>query len=159
MVRAPDGWHMFFEVMNWQTGKGEIGCAFSRDARHWEYRQLVLIEPFHLSYPYVFEWDGDYYMIPETYQARSVRLYRAVAFPTTWRAVATLLHGPYYVDSSVCYYRGLWWLFTDGSQRMNNDTLRLFYSRTLTGPWHEHPRSPLVRSNAQRQTGRQNTAR
>jgi hypothetical protein len=148
MVRTPGGWHMFFEVMNWQTGKGEIGYAFSPDARQWEYRQLVLTEPFHLSYPYVFEWDGDYYMIPETYQAGSVRLYRAVAFPTKWQCVATLLEGPYFVDSSVCHYQGLWWLFTDTSQRMNNDTLRLFYSSTLTGQWQEHPRSPIVCGNA-----------
>jgi hypothetical protein len=148
MVRTPDGWHMFFEVMNWQRRKGEIGYAFSRDARQWDYRQLVLTEPFHLSYPYVFEWDDNYYMIPETYQAASVRLYRAVTFPTKWHCVATLLQGPYFVDSSVCYYQGLWWLFTDTSHRMNNDTLRLFYSRTLTGRWEEHPRSPLVHGNA-----------
>ena len=38
---------------------------------------IVLAEPFHLSYPYVFEWQGSHYMIPESGAAKSVRLYRA----------------------------------------------------------------------------------
>jgi len=68
---------MFFEVMNSQTGKGDIGSAASRDGLHWEYRQIVLSESFHLSYPYVFYVGGEYFMIPESYEANSMRLYRA----------------------------------------------------------------------------------
>ena len=29
------------------------------------------------EYPYVFEWQGEYYMIPETHQTESVRRYHA----------------------------------------------------------------------------------
>jgi hypothetical protein len=65
MIRENNKWHMFFEVM---TRKGEIGLAQSSDGLHWDYRQIVLREPFHLSYPYVFKWNDDYYMIPEANQ-------------------------------------------------------------------------------------------
>jgi len=59
-------WHMFFEVMNAQRRCGEIGLATSSDALSWTYKQIVLSEPFHLSYPYVFAWQGEYFMVPET---------------------------------------------------------------------------------------------
>ena len=66
MVRMKDVWYLFFEVMNSKSGKGEIGLAISKDCRAWTYQNIVLKEEFHLSYPYVFESDGDYYMIPES---------------------------------------------------------------------------------------------
>jgi hypothetical protein len=144
MIAVDSTWYMFFEVMNWRTRKGDIGLAISRDGLSWEYQRIVLSERFHLSYPYVFQWDGDFYMIPESYQAGAIRLYRATHFPTSWALAKTLLKGPYLVDASVFRYDGRWWLFTDASQGMHHDTLRLFFSNCLTGPWEEHPRSPLI---------------
>jgi hypothetical protein len=112
MVRAGRTWYMFFEVMNRQSRKGEIGVATSRDGLHWKYQQIVLAEPFHLSYPYVFGWENDYYMVPESFQAGAARLYRAVEFPTRWSFIGDLLTGPYFADSSVLRFDDRWWLFT-----------------------------------------------
>ena len=84
MVNQDGHWYMFFEVMNQDTNRGAIGLAISEDGFHWEYRQIVLREPFHLLYPHVLHWDGEYYMTPETLEANSVNLYRADPFPTQW---------------------------------------------------------------------------
>jgi hypothetical protein len=147
MLHLDRTWYMFFEVMNRHTRKGEIGLATSADGQHWWYRQIVLAEPFHLSYPYVFTWQGQHYMVPETYQAGAVRLYRAEPFPTCWRLVATLCQGPYLVDPSVFYYHGLWWLLLETSLTAKHDTLRLYHAAALLGPWQEHPQSPLIVGN------------
>jgi hypothetical protein len=143
MVEAGGTWHLFFEVMNWATNLGQIGLAVSEDAAHWSYRQIVLDEPFHLSYPQVFRWRGEYYMIPETHQAGAVRLYRAADFPTRWSHEANLLEGPYLADASVFRHDGRWWMFVDTSPKMSHDTLRLYHADELAGPWREHPASPL----------------
>ena len=82
MVKMHHTWHLFFEVMNQQTRKGEIGLASSDNTVQWTYQGIVLSEPFHLSYPYIFKWMGDYYMVPESFQAHSIRLYKAVGFRT-----------------------------------------------------------------------------
>ncbi len=74
-------WHMFFEVMNWKANKGEIALATSDDGLGWRYQQIVLAEEFHLSYPHVLVDDDEVYMVPESFQDNSVRLYRAGAFP------------------------------------------------------------------------------
>jgi hypothetical protein len=140
-------WYMFFEVMNRESHKGEIGLAVSTDGLKWEYQQIVLVEPYHLSYPYVFDWMNEYYMIPESYMAGSVRLYKATAFPTKWSFAGTLLAGPYYADPSILRHRNKWWLFVDASPGMQHNTLRLFWAETLTGLWFEHPLSPIIAGN------------
>ena len=148
LVFGPDVCHMFLEVMNWRTGKGEIGWATSRNFGHWQYQRVVLAEPFHLSYPYVFEWQSDYYMVPETHQAEAVYLYRATDFPTGWVRAATLLDGAYFADASPFAHEGRWWMFVDASSDSAHDTLRLFGAESLLGPWREHPASPIISSDA-----------
>ena len=148
MLRRDPCWFMFFEIMNWQLGRGQIGLAESADGTDWTYQGVVLTEPFHLSYPYVFEWDGRYYMIPETHQTKSVRLYEAISFPTRWSYVRTLLEGQYFADASIVRHKEIWWLFVDTSPKKNNDTLSLFYSDDLHRPWIEHSQSPIVHGDA-----------
>lgn len=148
MLKVDGDWHMFFEVMHRRTHRGQIGLATSRNGLKWKYRQIVLVEPFHLSYPYVFEWMGEFYMIPESHKAGSIRLYRAAEFPTQWSFVKTLLEGHGFADSSILRHAGKWWLFTETGPDYRFDTLRLYYADDLLGPWIEHPRSPIVDGNA-----------
>jgi hypothetical protein len=148
MLDVDATWYMFFEVLNGRTGKGEIGLATSRDVTAWTYRGIVLAEPFHLSYPYVFHWRGDYYMVPESHQAASIRLYRAARFPTDWRLVCHLMAGHSFSDSSIFRFDDRWWLFSETNPDFRHDTLRLYSAEVLTGAWIEHPRSPIVAGNA-----------
>lgn len=145
MIKVQDTWHMFFEVMNSQTRKGDIGLAASKDGLKWDYQQIVLTEPFHLSYPYIFCVGGEYFMIPETYKANSMRLYRADPFPLKWSYAQTLLEGSW-VDSSIFFFEGRWWVFTNPVSPQCQ-VLELFYADTITGPWHRHPKSPLITGN------------
>lgn len=145
MIRANDTWYMFFEAKNVLTRNGEIGLAVSRTGFNWSYRQIVLAEPFHLSYPYVFEYEGDYYMIPETLQANKIRLYKALRFPYGWVHHADLIAGSF-ADSSIFRFGGKWWIFAC-STPFSHDVLRLFFADRLTGAWFEHPRSPIIDGN------------
>jgi hypothetical protein len=147
MLKKADRWHMFFEVMNVSTHKGEIGHAVSEDGLRWIYDGIVLAETFHLSYPYVFEWMGEYYMIPESFQAGAVQLYRARRFPRDWVIEQILIEGAALVDGSIFRVHGRWWLFLQSSPLPRHDTLRLYSSAALEGPWTEHPQSPVVRGD------------
>ncbi|WP_211176184.1 hypothetical protein [Brasilonema sp. UFV-L1] len=144
MVRENGTWYMFFEVLNGLDQQGDIGLAISNDGFKWKYQQIVLDEPFHLSYPYVFKHQNDYYMIPESYKANSVRLYKAVDFPTKWTFVKTLLDDADYVDSSVFHDKGMWWMFTTSPK---SDILRLYYATHFMEAWTEHPKSPVIEKN------------
>lgn len=142
MVYDQQQWYMFFEVMQAHTRQGAIGLATSPDARRWTYRRLVLQEAFHLSYPYVFQWQGTYYMVPETYEAAAIRLYRAVRFPTDWRCVAELCSGTF-TDASLFHWHNMWWMFACRAP-FTHDILCLYYAPALPGPWQSHPCNPLI---------------
>jgi hypothetical protein len=148
LLHEHNTWYLFFEVMNGRAGKGEIGLAISEDGLSWRYQEIVLAEPFHLSYPYVFKIMNDYFMIPESHQAGSIRLYKALEFPARWSFVGALLEGPYFADASVFRHGGKWWLFADTSPGINHDTLRLYYADDLMGPWLEHCKSPIIAGDA-----------
>lgn len=146
MVRHRGTWHLFFEALDTHTRKGVICLATSDEPLgSWTYRGTVLREPFHLSYPYVFEWQGQHYMIPETGEASSVRLYRADAFPARWTLAATLLRGDY-LDPSPFQFDGRWWMFAS----VHETSVHLFSAEALEGPWVEHPLSPLIKGDASR---------
>lgn len=148
MIRSGDTWHMFFEILPVEVEKGVIGLASSEDGMKWNYRQVVLEESYHLSYPYVFEYKGEHYMVPESHQDRTVRLYRATDFPTRWEHVCNLLDGEEFVDCSPFQFQDRWWLFAGcGSLPYRADVLRLFHSENLEGPWLEHVQSPIVSGN------------
>ena len=140
LVKDAKTWYLFFEVYNRATDQGDLAVATSKNTWTWHYEKVIIDEPFHLSYPYVFKADNGYYLIPESYQANSIRLYKADEFPTKWSFVKTLVQGRDYVDNSIVYYNGKWWLF---SSVTSNDKLYLHYADSLTGPWKEHPQSPI----------------
>ena len=150
MIEEQGTWFMFFEALNRATSRGEIGLAVSSDCFRWDYHQIVLKEPFHLSYPYVFKWEGDRYMIPETLGANCVSLYKARSFPEHWELAGRLIEGTH-ADPSIFQFDHRWWMFTC-SAPYAHDTLSLYFADDLTGPWHEHPASPMVR--ADRRTAR-----
>ena len=145
MMRRDSVWYMFFEVLNQATDRGEIGLATSRDGLSWTYQQIVLVEPFHLSYPYVFQWQGECYLLPETLGAQAVRLYRAETFPTRWSCVGSLVEGSC-ADPSVFRSDNKWWMFACTTP-YQHDTLRLYFADELFGPWREHPLNPIVSGN------------
>lgn len=146
LIRRQGIWHMFFEVMLAGENRGEIGHAESADGWDWEYRGIVLREPFHLSYPYVFEREGEQFMVPETLSAGAVRLYRGDPFPSRWVLAATLLPG-LHADPSLVYFGGRFWMFTC-PRPYQHDCLALFWANDLRGPWRPHDRNPIVRQNA-----------
>jgi hypothetical protein len=142
LVRHEGLWHMLFEVLNDDTNRGEIGWAFSADARRWSYRRIVLTEPFHLSYPHIVEDRGEYFMTPETLVCGRVRLYRCLDFPHAWAHTADLVEGRC-ADPTLFRHEDAWWMFVCTPPE-KHATLRLFHAPELAGPWSEHRASPIV---------------
>lgn len=137
---------LFYEIVDAKTNVGEIAVSRSRDGKAWTPQGTVLKETFHLSYPHVFEWEGEYYMVPETGSQNAVYLYKAHAFPDDWRREATLLEGLPYNDASVFRHDGRWWMFA-GTRPYIDDTLCLYHADSLKGPWRPHPKSPVMANN------------
>ena len=91
LVKEAETWNLFFEVYNNDTRQGDLAVATSKNTWIWHYEKVILDEPFHLSYPYVFKSEDEYYLIPESFEDNSIRLYKADQFPTHWSYVKTLV--------------------------------------------------------------------
>lgn len=65
------------------------------------YQGKIIEQPYHMSYPCVFSYHGEHYMIPETSANQSMDLYKAVQFPSQWEKVTCLSSGNRYVDTTV----------------------------------------------------------
>ncbi len=145
LIHENGTFYIFFEVFNAHTNQGDIGLAISNDGMDWSYKQIVLDETFHLAYPCVFKWNNEYYMIPDTYTTKTIKLYKANDFPYSWSFVKILLEERDFVDNTIFHYDNVWWLFTG---TIDNDMLYLFYSDMPLGPWTEHPQSPIIEGDA-----------
>lgn len=144
MIRRDGRWYMYFEVMNRTTLRGQISLAVSEDGKSWNYQHTVLQEPFHLAYPYVFECEGEVYMVPDS-PGHGVRLYRAAGFPAGWELVTEIFSDNYYSDPTIIPHGGRWWMFVAWSPSQGEaKSLRLFHADHPMGAWREHPSSPLV---------------
>jgi hypothetical protein len=141
LLRRDGRFHLFFEIHDRVRDRGVIGLATSADARAWRYERVVLDEPHHLSYPFVFEHGGAVYLMPESHQTDEVALYAAEEFPSRWRRAATLIRGARYVDPTLVTHDGVHYLFVGEAFK---GVLRLFVANAIAGPWREHPRSPIV---------------
>lgn len=136
---------LFAEAYDYRTRHGvieliELGADFSPVRR-----SVVLREPWHLSYPQVFEADGDWWMIPEAYRSGVLTLYRAAAFPHQWEPVVRLELDTPAIDATPFRHDGLWWLAyaPAGSQRWKQGRLHFAFAERLTGPWRSHPGNPV----------------
>jgi hypothetical protein len=148
LFRQDDRWCLVFEALETETRRGVIALATSSDARNWSYEGVILREPFHLSYPHVFADRSGLFMTPETLDAGRVQLYRAETVAGPWRPEAALIEGRW-SDPTPFRHIGRWWLFVC-QLNGRHDTLRLYQAPNLTGPWREHPRSPIVAGDRRR---------
>jgi len=133
---------ILFERFDFRSNKGSIAWMRCEDGRA-SRPEVVLDFPFHASYPFLLEHDGDVYCIPETAEAREVAMYRAVQFPRRWEKTATLLKGVAASDSTIIHRDGRFWLFCTDSDDGPYSKLRIWFADDLAGPWTGHPSNPV----------------
>jgi hypothetical protein len=138
--------YLFFEDYPFATRKGVISCCEVDDAGNLGEPRVALECEYHLSYPFLFEWQGEIHMIPETRQNRTIEMYKAVDFPYSWSREAILIKDVAAVDSTLLEYQGKWWLFSAGMQDQVSPDVALFlyFADSPLGPWTAHPKNPIV---------------
>jgi hypothetical protein len=141
--------YIFLEEFLLDRGRAHISVSRVDSDGRCEVPVPVLERPYHLSYPFVFEWQGSHYMLPESCKNRAVELYRASRFPFEWQLDRVLVEGLSAADATLAHIDDRWWLFANigvpGSD--NSDELHLFHATSPLGPWRPHRRNP-VKSDA-----------
>jgi hypothetical protein len=154
--RAGDDIVLLAETMELTEQRGFI--VASRVSRERIISEGIAIQEngVHLSYPYLFEWRGQVYCLPEQWESGTIVLYRAVDFPRDWVRVCTILSGVKAVDSTIFRFDSYWWLaYTEVRPRLFGGSrtrrvpldsvsrLSLWYANEPTGPWIPHALNPV----------------
>ncbi len=147
VLQREDCYYVFIEEKLYETGRGRIACLTLDHEGGLLSQQVVLEQPYHLSYPFIFEHGRELFMMPESAAHRTVELYRCTHFPDRWEFVRNLLTDIYAVDATLLEHDGLYWLFANvkapGGSSL--DALHLYYSPDLLrGHWQPHPGNPVV---------------
>ncbi|HXM07736.1 MAG TPA: hypothetical protein VN936_09730, partial [Candidatus Acidoferrum sp.] len=131
------------EALDPNTRNGFIRCVeLNRDGAVVDERPVMQAAT-HLSYPFTFQHDGEWYLVPESAQERTIALHRAVDAPYRWERVATLIEDVAACDSTIVRRDGRWWLFFTDKARDANLNLFAYFADDLAGPWYPHLANPV----------------
>jgi len=143
--------HMFFEVYNPNRDPDAVigHAVYSKEEYSWNYNKIVLNTGNHLSFPYVFSHNDNYYMMPEEggRENSKISIYKCVEFPEIWEKELTLLETDHMSGDSVIFkWKNRWWLLC-GNQDCG---LYAYYSKDnklKTENWTPHEENPIRRPN------------
>jgi hypothetical protein len=137
---------VFVEELDHRVGKGFISAIEFGAQGPVGLARPVIEEAWHLSYPLLLEHAGDLWMIPESMGHRDVAIYKCIDFPNRWERTATLLSDIELSDATIVQHDGVYYLFGvlwDGVGGYS-DTLAIFHSPDLFGPWRPHAGNPVL---------------
>jgi hypothetical protein len=148
VIKKDGNLYIFVEEYFYKNGKGHLSVFEMNPLGQYKDPVPVIIKDYHLSYPFIFEYQNKYYMIPETAQNKTIDLYECVDFPTGWKFKMTLMKNVIAVDTTLFFYENKWWLFTglaENEGAFPEVELFLFYSDELfTTEWISHPFNPVI---------------
>ena len=148
IVHKKNNFYIFIEEFMYNTKKGHISLIIMDNKGNYTKPEKVLERPYHLSYPFIFSYKGDYYIIPETPSTKTIEVYKCIEFPRRWEFLKNLKDNVVAADTTLFYYENKWWLFTNIVENEGanmGEELFLFYSdNPLSERWIPHPKNPIV---------------
>lgn len=137
--------YVFGEIYDYRDRVGALDVLIFDGALNLVERRSALREPWHLSYPFIVEEDGETYMLPEAHKSGALTLYRCVEWPHRWAAETEIRLDAVAIDATPVRHQGRWWLFytpaTTKAAKVSN--LHVAHADRLTGPWTPHPLNPV----------------
>jgi hypothetical protein len=144
--QTPEGLYCFVEEYRDSTQRGVIS-VLRMDAAGPVYLGRVLDKPFHLSFPYIFEYGGELFMCPESYQSNQIRLYKCKSFPLQWELHSVAMDDVAAVDTLIFPANNQWWMLTGVLPQGDVNRfpeMHLFSAPDpVCGQWQAHAHNPI----------------
>lgn len=142
---------VFMEEYNFESKKGEIAVFHLDDNYTVQRKHTVIAEKEHLSFPNVFHFENDFYMMLEKSESCRLDIYKAEEMPFKWKYYKTILHDMKVVDPSWLFHNGKYYLFfnkVENHEYENNERLYIYFADDLfSAQWKEHPKNPVIIDN------------
>ena len=125
--------YLFVENYDYLKKKATISALCLKNDEY-KYLGNILDEGFHLSFPFIFKWENEIYMVPETHEAKEIRLYKCHNFPMKWELDQIIMKNVIAADTMILRKNKKWFMFTNICSAGLNDLkseLHIFYSENL----------------------------
>lgn len=130
--------YLFFEWFSNKNGKADLAVA--KKSENFEVYHKITEFPEHRSYPFIFEYQGVIYCIPEANKTNKVSLYKFENDKLVFDC--DILDGRF-VDTTLHHHSdGKWYLFTT-PQTQGHTHLLIFVADDLRGPYRPHFNNPV----------------
>lgn len=90
--------YVFFENYSYRTKRGKISCAVIKGDALGPIIDVLDLD-YHLSFPFIWEENGEVFLMPETSENKRLEIYKAVKFPTKWELYTTAFEGEAVADA------------------------------------------------------------
>ena len=130
--------YLFFEWFSNKKGKADLAVA--KKFENFDVYHKITDFPEHRSYPYIFDYQGQIYCIPEANKTDKVSLYKFENDKLVFDC--DILYGRF-VDTTLHHHSdGKWYLFTT-PQALGHTHLLIFVADNLRGPYRPHFNNPV----------------
>ena len=141
--------YIFFEDFSLKKEKGSISCIKVNQHNKMEYFKEIIKENFHLSFPFIFKYNQNHFMVPESCENNSLRLYKCIKFPNKWIFYKKIIKNINCVDPVIFKWENNWILLT--SKHKNELFYNKLYSYTSRNPlsdnWKPLILGPVIESD------------
>lgn len=93
-----DTTYVFFENYSYKTKLGKISCGKVENKVITNVVDVLDLD-YHLSFPYVFEYNNELFMMPETSENKRLEIFKCIEFPHKWELHKTAFEGERIVDA------------------------------------------------------------
>lgn len=135
------------EEYNFNSGKGII-VAYEIEGKNSKRIGKVIEEPFHMSFPFLFQFQERIFMLPETSENNDIRIYESVKFPNVWKLNQVVMKDVSAADSMIFNFQNKWWLLSNINPEQGPDKCSelCIYSSDdpLSGQWEPHQQNPVI---------------
>ena len=139
--------YIFLEELDSQKNRGYISYCKINDGKVSKPIKIIE-ETFHMSFPNVFEYNNQFYMIPETSAANNIQLWRCVSFPEKWQLETKLIDNIKALDSVIKEINNKWWLFCSVKPLdsvSSHEELCIYYADDpISNKWMPHSKNPVT---------------
>ena len=147
VVKKDNKNYCFVECFNYAEKKAKIN-VFELSEKGYVFLGTALEESFHLSFPFIFEFNNEFYMVPESSKNKDIRLYKCLNFPLKWELQEILIEDIDAADTMIFQKNNKWWMMTNEDPLKlanHNYQMNIYYSdNLLNGEWIAHKNNPII---------------
>ncbi len=126
LVKKDGKIYLFFEMFDRLKRKGALGCRELSEKSIGNLKVIYETDT-HLSYPFIYEKDGVFYIIPESSRSGELYVLKCTNFPYKWVKEKVIAEKPL-VDTTLFSYNGVDYYISERVVRANTfDRVDLFY--------------------------------